>query len=63
MKKQDNTYSARLILRVDKFNAESTEDAEKIIDELINVLAKATETHSEVSWEECDFDITPENEV
>lgn len=61
--KTPNTYSARIILNVDEFFADSTESAEKIIDSLITELAKATEAHSEVNWEECDFDIIPENEI
>ena len=58
-----NTYSARLILKIDEFNAASTEDAEKIIDELITQLAKTTAESSQVNWDECDYDVIPENEI
>jgi hypothetical protein len=59
-----NTYSARLIINIDEFNAASTEDAEKIVDELITKLAAATASQApELNWDSVDFDVIPENEV
>jgi hypothetical protein len=59
-----NAYSARLIINIDEFHADSTEDAEKIINDLITKLAAASAEHSQsINWDEVDFDIIPENEV
>ena len=59
-----NTYSARLIINIDEFHADITEDAEKIINALITKLAAASAEHSQsINWDEVDFDVIPENEV
>ena len=59
--KTQSAYSARIVLKVDEFYADNAEEAEKIIDSMITLLATASEsTMPEVTWQEVDFDLIPE---